>query len=349
MNSAPSWEEIGRGLKHAWFPVAAVEELATPQPAVLLETQLVVFRDVSGNPAVLDRRCPHRGGDLALGQVIDDAIECPYHGWRYSGADGRCTLIPSLGEDGAVPSNAKVRRYPVVERIGLVWTCLETPMVDPPVFPELDALGMEYLVGKPYYTDAGMLHALENFRDVAHFSFVHRKSMGDVAAEVGPIKVDVNGLETRFEYDFTASGNGNADLYDLQRVHMSYRAVMPSVATNLVDHGPGGHRAVIEAFCPASAKGGCRIFLVSGTARDYTASTPCEALEAEHVVVDEDMVILDSVLPLGEVPLHGEAPTVSVPADRYTMTTRRTWLSFVEQALRHAEDAKPVVAKTTAG
>jgi hypothetical protein len=193
---------------------------------------------------------------------------------------------------------------------------------------------MEYRVGKHYYTQAGMLHALENFRDVAHFSFVHRKSMGHVKAEVGPLAVDVDGFETRVEYDFYAGGDGSAALYDTQRVHMAYRAVMPGVATNLLDYGPGGHRAVIEAFCPASSRGGCRIFLVSGTARDYTASTPEEALEAEHVVVDEDMVILESVLPAGEVPLHGELPVVSVPADRYTMTTRQVWLSFVEESLR---------------
>jgi nitrite reductase/ring-hydroxylating ferredoxin subunit len=334
MPAAPTWEEIERGLRSGWFPVAASGEIDSPQPALLLGVPLVVFRRESGQAAVLDRRCIHRGGDLSFGQVHGDAIECPYHGWRYTGVDGRCTAIPSLGDSKGIPPNAKVRSYPATESIGLVWTCLGEPFVEPPAFPELDVFEMEYPVGKHYYTQAGMLHALENFRDVAHFSFVHRKSMGHVKAELGPLEVDGDGFETRFEYDFCAGGDGDAALYDTQRVHMAYRAVMPGVATNLLDYGTGGHRVVIEAFCPGSARGGCRIFLVSGTARDYTASTPEEALEAEHVVVDEDMVILESLLPAGEVPLRGDVPVVSVPADRYTMTTRRVWLSFVEESLR---------------
>jgi hypothetical protein len=192
---------------------------------------------------------------------------------------------------------------------------------------------MTYMVGKPYITQAGMLHALENFRDVAHFSFVHRKSMGHVDATVGPLEVSVDGFETRFNYVYRASGEGQSDLYDDQSVRMAYHAVMPGLATNVLDYGSGGHRVVIEAFCPASARGGCRIFLVSGTAPDYVASSAQEALDAEHVVVDEDMIMLDSVLPAGEVPLHGEAPIVSVPADRYTMATRQAWLAFVDHAL----------------
>ncbi len=333
MADVPDWDQINRALRNGWFPVAASAEIDEPQSALLLEEPLVVFRTAEGAATVLGRRCTHRGGDLSLGQVLGEAIECPYHGWRYGASDGVCTLIPSLGEDGRVPSNARVPRYPAEERFGLVWTCLGTPLVGPPDVPALEPLDMTYRVGKPYVTQAGMLHALENFRDIAHFSFVHRRSMGHVDAKVGPIEVSVDGFETRWAYDFEASGEGQSKLYAAQSVRMSYHAVMPGLATNLLDYGDGGHRVVIEAFCPASARGGCRIFLVSGTAADYVASTPQEAMDAEHVVVDEDMVMLDSVLPTGEVPLHGEALVVSVPADRYTMATRQAWLRFVDASL----------------
>ena len=41
--------------------------------------------------------CCHRGGDLARGQVVGGALQCPYHGWTFDTA-GRCTRMPPLGE-----------------------------------------------------------------------------------------------------------------------------------------------------------------------------------------------------------------------------------------------------------
>jgi vanillate O-demethylase monooxygenase subunit len=196
-------------------------------------------------------------------------------------------------------------------------------------------LGFKYRAGKTYRTKTGMLHAIENFCDVAHFSFVHRKSMGSVNPAVPPMKISSNGYEARYSYKYSAEGDGKAELYDKQTVEFYYHSVMPGLAINLLNHGRGGHRVVIEAFCPENVPGGTRIFLVSGTAADYTASTPADALDAEHVVVDEDMLILDSLLPIGgDIPLHGKEPMVTVPADRYTLATRRAWQAFVIAALK---------------
>ncbi|MQA92529.1 MAG: Rieske 2Fe-2S domain-containing protein [Gemmatimonas sp.] len=329
--STPSYEEIELGLRRGWFPVASVQQLDSPQRADLLGESLVVFRDGDGRAAVTGRRCVHRGGDLSLGRIVDGSIECPYHGWRYGG-DGVCSAIPSLEDPSKIPANARVPSYPAVERFGLVWTCLGDPVTDPPELPELDDLEIEYRATAPFDTQAGLLHALENFRDVAHFPFVHRQSMGEVATTVPALEVRSEGFETWMRHDFSASAGANELYHDKEHVVMDYHAVAPSLATNLLDHGEGGHRVVIEAFCPISARGGCRIWVVSGTAKDYTASTPEEALEAEFTVVSEDMLMLESVSP-PEVPLHNEAPHASVPADRYTMASRHAYLAFIRHAL----------------
>src|SRR4051794_2122407 len=90
-------EDVQRALRRAWFPVARSVDLDRPQAATLLGEPIVTFRTAAGQPAVTSRRCPHRGGDLALGAVIGDTIECPYHGWRFAGDSGRCELVPALG------------------------------------------------------------------------------------------------------------------------------------------------------------------------------------------------------------------------------------------------------------
>lgn len=43
---------------------------------------LVIWRD-SGKIVTMENRCPHRGAELSLGRVCDNAIACPFHGFRF--------------------------------------------------------------------------------------------------------------------------------------------------------------------------------------------------------------------------------------------------------------------------
>jgi nitrite reductase/ring-hydroxylating ferredoxin subunit len=38
---------------------------------------------VDGVVRAVDDRCPHTGGPLADGQVVDGCVICPWHGWVY--------------------------------------------------------------------------------------------------------------------------------------------------------------------------------------------------------------------------------------------------------------------------
>ena len=328
----PEFSEIAQALTHAWFPVARVVDIDAPQPITLLGKNLVAYRTDTGEPAVVAQRCPHRGGNFGLGQVVNGNIQCPYHGWQFD-ASGKCVLIPALGESAQIPSNAAISAYPAVERFGLVWTCLAEPFVDLPGLPELDEHNMTFLAGEPVDTRAGMLAALENFRDVAHFPFVHRATMGDVANQIETLHVRSDGFETWLSRNYSASGGEAAIYRDRADIVFTYHAVMPSLVSALLDEGPSGHRVVLECFAPVDAAGGCRIFLVSGVAGDYTAASAESALVTEMRVLSEDKPILDTVDP-PEIPLHGEEVEVSVGADRYTLTTRRAYLRFVKFALQ---------------
>lgn len=56
---------------------------------------LVAFRTEDGVAHVFDAYCPHLGAHLGvMGRVVGDCIECPFHGWRFSGKDGACTHVP---------------------------------------------------------------------------------------------------------------------------------------------------------------------------------------------------------------------------------------------------------------
>jgi phenylpropionate dioxygenase-like ring-hydroxylating dioxygenase large terminal subunit len=317
-------------LRRGWYPVARAVDLDRPRQATLLGRRLVTFRTADGRPNVLPDRCLHRGGALHLGAVTGDSIECPYHGWQWRGADGRCVYIPSNGPSAPIPNAAAIGAFPAIERYGLVWTCVGDPLTGPPDLPELEPLAMTYAAGDPVDVEAGILAAMENFRDVAHFPFVHRGTMGDVAHTVAKFEVRREGYETWMTRHFCAA-NGESELFrDIEDQTFAYHAVAPSIATALLDHGVGGKRVVMEAFTPAGPTG-CRIFLVSGTAAGYTAHDPVATLATEMQVLQEDVPTLNTLDPL-EVPFEREPYELSVEADRYTLATRRAFIAFMSDA-----------------
>ena len=92
----------------------------------------LIRRVIAGNPITLGRHlngtlfalrdiCPHRAAPLSAGAIVEDTVECPYHGWRF-GADGVCKHMPSLtGAEPYDPAKVKVRRYPVHEANGAIY------------------------------------------------------------------------------------------------------------------------------------------------------------------------------------------------------------------------------------
>jgi 3-ketosteroid 9alpha-monooxygenase subunit A len=81
-----------------WFAVAGSDDLASGQVSGLscLERELVAFRGADGTARVFDAHCPHLGAHLGFGgQVCEDGITCPFHGWRFDG-DGQLVEVPRL-------------------------------------------------------------------------------------------------------------------------------------------------------------------------------------------------------------------------------------------------------------
>ena len=60
---------------------------------------LAVFRGEDGRAHVVDAYCPHIGANMAVGgRVSGSCIECPFHGWKFRGDDGKCTHIPTVAK-----------------------------------------------------------------------------------------------------------------------------------------------------------------------------------------------------------------------------------------------------------
>jgi nitrite reductase/ring-hydroxylating ferredoxin subunit/enamine deaminase RidA (YjgF/YER057c/UK114 family) len=82
-----------------------------------LDGRIIAFRDEHGDPKVLSAYCPHMGADLAAGKVVGSRVTCAFHKWEYDGG-GVCRRT---GIGDPPPKNARLFRFPCVEKFGLVW------------------------------------------------------------------------------------------------------------------------------------------------------------------------------------------------------------------------------------
>jgi len=160
-----------------WYPIGLSKEITGEKPfrAQVLGLPFVAFRDGAGAAHVVSDTCVHRGGALHKGLIKNGNIACPYHGWQFGG-DGRCTKIPSLGDDAKIPARAKIDAYPVQERYGIVFAFLgdlpeaeRPPLYDIPEFGQAEWRCQTYVINLAAYYQRSM----ENGMDPIHNEFVH--------------------------------------------------------------------------------------------------------------------------------------------------------------------------------
>jgi phenylpropionate dioxygenase-like ring-hydroxylating dioxygenase large terminal subunit len=182
-----------------WYIAARSRDLRRrPVAATVLGAPVVLFRNGDGRVSALADRCAHRNLALSRGRVVENALECAYHGWRYDGR-GACTLIPSLAE---VPGRIGVPAYPAVEADGFVWIFVgqTRPSSAPRPFPHRGEPGWSTFVMKNRF-EAGALACLENFLDCPHTAYVHQGWFRSARAKDVPARVTCTADEVRVEFD----------------------------------------------------------------------------------------------------------------------------------------------------
>ena len=166
-------------VRNAWYVAGWSHDLPAAQPLALtlLGDPVVLWRDAGGQAHAFEDRCVHRLAPLSLGRCEGDHLRCMYHGLLF-GTDGRVVEIP--GQD-LVPSQARVRTYPLVERHDWLWVWPGDPaQADPALIPA--AVGPsdpDWVLGTgqlDYATEARLI--CDNLCDFAHLSYVHAASFG---------------------------------------------------------------------------------------------------------------------------------------------------------------------------
>lgn len=160
----------------------------------ILGENIVLFRKEDGTAVALQNRCAHRSFPLAKSVLTGDTIACAYHGIEYD-ATGRCIGVPC---QDSVPSNLRVKSYPVAERAPFVWIWMGDPTVADTklIAPELDFFAdpaWTTAVHGYYALKCNYLAMHENLLDLTHFPFLHGEKAGSVEYAKAPFDVETSG------------------------------------------------------------------------------------------------------------------------------------------------------------
>lgn len=175
-----------------WFQIGWSAELEVGDviPLRYFSTDLVAFRGLDGAVSVLDAYCQHLGANLSRGGcVVNDGIQCPFHGWVWNGA-GRNVRIPYENRPNR---GRKIRAWHVQEVNDSIYiwhdAAAREPLWDVPdalhqLGPHISDTTFAALDGQARKKTAGVrVHPqtiAENAVDPHHFKFVHHTPISPV-------------------------------------------------------------------------------------------------------------------------------------------------------------------------
>jgi vanillate O-demethylase monooxygenase subunit len=179
-------------VRDTWYPATWSRDVTDkPIQRRILGELVALYRAEDGEIHALEDACPHRLAPLSMGRVRGSALECGYHGLTFDGATGRCVRIPG---QKSIPANAKVRSFPVFEKMGLIWIWMGNPaLADPAKIYDLAQFSdpaWNAVEGDALHIGCNYLNLADNLCDPAHVSFVHLSTLGSSAGEEIPVETE---------------------------------------------------------------------------------------------------------------------------------------------------------------
>ena len=167
-------------IKNQWYVVLDAKQVKRNKllGVTRLSDKLVFWRDDQDQVHCIFDKCCHRGASLSTGKIVDNHVECPFHGFQYD-ASGKVQYIPANGKNAKVPDRYKVNAYLVKEAYGYIWLWYSDQRTNVPEIPFFEELREGFSYGgfsetwKVHYT-----RAIENQLDVVHLPFVHATTIG---------------------------------------------------------------------------------------------------------------------------------------------------------------------------
>lgn len=187
-------------VKEAWYPVFYVQDLDKTKPAkfTLLNQDIVIWWEAKSQSwRAFEDKCPHRLAPLSQGRINSEGqLECPYHGWAFSG-EGDCEKIPQQPEGMTAQKSPRAcaKGLPTAIAQGMLFVYpgqaeranhVPIPIIDAIAEDKEDWVYIDTFRDIPY--DA--LTLLENVIDSSHIPYTHHDTVGN-RETVSPVNLEV--------------------------------------------------------------------------------------------------------------------------------------------------------------
>lgn len=241
-------------IRNQWYVLLESDEIKDkPVGVTRMGEKMVLWRNGAGKVHCAVDKCPHRGIQLSLGVVVDDHLQCPFHGFEFD-SSGKCVHIPANGRGGVIPATLRAHTYPTHEANGYIWVWWgENPPAEleaPLFFDNLDDSFISASAHDPW--DAHYSRVIENQLDVVHLPFIHRNSIGRGNRTIvdGPV-IEWRGDRMLYTYVFNRLDDGTPPRKPRElspkaakSVHLEF--IMPNLWQNYISPDV----RVVAAFVP---------------------------------------------------------------------------------------------------
>jgi phenylpropionate dioxygenase-like ring-hydroxylating dioxygenase large terminal subunit len=171
----------------AWTPIGSIHSLESIQRVTILEKDYVVWKTEDESFVVQSNTCPHRLAPLSEGRIVNNNIECGYHGWRFD-TKGNLIKIPQAREQKV---QCPLITFETRQTGDILWADLtgKTPenfwnqVIQDSV---LSNATIPYVREVPYSWN----YLIENLFDPAHVPFAHH-GMQSVRNDACPIPMQL--------------------------------------------------------------------------------------------------------------------------------------------------------------
>ena len=249
--------------KEAWHPLFYIKDLnkTAPNRFTLLDQDLVIWWEASTQQwRCFHDQCPHRLAPLSEGRINSQGqLECPYHGWSFSG-EGDCEHIPQQVEGAKAETSRRAcaKSLPVALHQDMLFAYagkpenaanVAVPSVSPVEDQDPNWVILDTFRDIPY--DA--LTLMENVLDPSHLPYTHHESVGN-RSNAGPVELD---LLEQSKSGFTGIWLEGPRQGKLGTQNTSF------VAPNLMWHDLTSKqfgRTLTVVYATPTTKGHCRLF-----------------------------------------------------------------------------------------
>ena len=312
-----------------WYPAEESQAVTHDLLKVrMLGMDFVLWRDASGKAHCISNICTHRGGSLGDGKLVDDCVQCPYHGWKFSG-QGLCERIPSLGPLKKIPERSRIDAYPVEERYGLVFVFLgDLPESERPTIMPIEEYGKDgwRSLHMRYRWRANYIRLVENQSDPSHVEYVHA-GFGFAGKHKDDHVPKINIEETEWGAgamtEFYSPELPDQDMKDMQSEGRTDAGSgfhgISSTWTRIHFNEKDGMNIYLYAVPRDELD--LEIFLVNQRNCRLEESMDKNFLERMGIAVEEDRIVIEKLVPA--IPSKEAIGEFIVPADDVLMSYRR--------------------------